>query len=169
MRKLLLLLLVPFFSGCTCMLSQVPPQYVIAGINCTAPLPDYKTKVIVTGGCTGFMVTQTPNPGFVLSLNNKSVLVTVKATGTNNKSSQVSFTVNLIDTVTPIITPLPELLTYKLKQINDVYDIADNMLIGVEKSFGDKMLMITSMDSANIRKRVIINIDSLDIPIYNWK
>ena len=98
-----LIILSLFLIGCNseCVLSQIPPQVVYAGANCTGLIPDYKTKVTVAG--CAFTLTQTPAPGFLLTATNKTANVTLKAIGTNGKSSQINFSVTLIDTVTPKI------------------------------------------------------------------
>jgi hypothetical protein len=174
--KYLLIISAFFLSGCTCLISQ-PPQFIIAGPNCTAPLPDYRTSVTVTGGCTGFILTQTPAAGTMLTQINKVANVTIKATGTNNKSSQITFTVTMIDTITPKITPMGILA---VEQVNKIYDIADNMVNKINKdfeaifpydnlglnqiidsSFYKKLLIVVSMDSMNYRKRFITFADSL--------
>jgi hypothetical protein len=178
-------------SSCSCLLSQIPPQYIYAGAGCTAPLPDYKTQVIVTGGCTGFTVTQIPEAGTILSASNMKTSVTIRAVGLNQKMSAVTFDVTMIDTITPKITPLPSLMTYQDKQIQDMYDAADRMSIASFKNFDkvfpydslggspwpdslyvDKMLVAVSLDSAGtgIRKRVVAFADSvvLDPSGVNW-
>jgi hypothetical protein len=182
MKKLFLLLFASYLlSGCACMLSQIPPQYVVSGPGCTASIPDYKPSVQVTGGCTGFTLYQTPAPGTLLTATNKTATIVLKAIGTNNKSSQVSFTVTMIDTITPKITPVGALVEYKVKQVNEVYDIADAMLHQlntefdrnfpwsaqgltpvIDSSYYKKMLIVVSLDSLNYRKRFITFADSIN-------
>jgi len=183
MKKLLILLCCVLFYGCNtdCTLSQIPNQVVYAGANCTAPLPDYKSLVTVTGGCTGFTLTQTPVPGTMLTVTNKTINVILKATGANNKTSQVYFIASLIDTVTPLIVPKTAMVEELLKRSREVYDIGDKMIGQVEtifnntfpfdsfpgirkqNSFKEKMLVIISMDSAGtgVRKRVITYQDTV--------
>lgn len=172
--------------SCSCLLSQIPPQYIYAGEGCTAPLPDYKTQVVVTGGCYGFTVTQTPLPGFLLTAVNKEVTVEIKATGANLKSSKVSFLVSMLDTITPKITPLPSLLAYQTQQVKEIYDAGDRISIAMFKEFdanfpdsissgpnyNDEMLVSISIDSAGTRKRLVTTADSIVInpgPFVKWE
>lgn len=133
MKKTIFLLIAILFAGCTpklsCLLAQFPPQIVYAGAGCTAPLPNYVTRATVVGGCTGFTVVQTPVPGTILTATNKVINVVLKATGTNGKTSQISFTVTLADTITPKITGLTAIQIQDtiLKKANALYDVADNM------------------------------------------
>jgi hypothetical protein len=128
MKTKLLVLLSVLLSSCSCILSQIPPQFIYAGSGCTAPIPDYKTQVTVTGGCTGFTVIQTPAPGTLLTTTNKTATIIIKATGTNGKSSQIQFGVSMLDTITPKITPTGSLVAYKLNQLNDVYNAGDKIV-----------------------------------------
>jgi hypothetical protein len=188
--KKLILLLIPFLFGCKplCVMSQIPPQNVIAGSNCVALLPDYTNMVNVKSGCTGYTLYQTPEPGTILTASNKSIQVTLKAQGGNGKSSQVTFWVNLIDTITPKIEPVAELLGYQIKQVNDIYDVADRMQIQMSNTFeknfpykelgikpdsipfDKKLLVIVSMDSAGTRKRMATYLnDTLKQQFYQSK
>ena len=132
MKKAIFLLIV-FLAGCNpktaCLLAQFPPKVIYANAQCQAPLPNYVPQAVVTGGCTGFVVTQTPAPGTLLTATNKTINVVIKATGTNGKSSQVTFTVTLADTVTPRITGLTAMQIQDSiqKKSNELYNIADNM------------------------------------------
>jgi len=185
MRKALLFLLAALLaSSCTCSLSQIPPQVIYAGEGCTAVLIDYKPYVTVKGGCFGFTLTQTPAAGTVLSASKQSVTVVIKATGTNLKSSQISFNVTLLDTITPKITPVGVLADYQLEQANHIYDAGDHVVkalfdtfnrnfalpdslgggkLPVDSSFFKKMLVVTSMDPAGCRKRFIAYADSVQL------
>lgn len=105
MKKLIFLAIVSvFLSGCVCTIGQIPPQYVYAGAGCSAPLPSYLEKVIATDNCALFSVTQTPEPGYILDVNNQVVNVTIKATDVFKNSSQVTFSVTLLDTIKPILS-----------------------------------------------------------------
>lgn len=133
MKKLIFLFIAVLFAGCSpklsCLLAQFPPKIVYAGAGCTATLPNYIPQATVVGGCTGFLVTQTPVPGTMLTATNKVVNVILKATGANGKISQISFTVTLADTITPKFTGLTaiEIQDTLLKKSKALYDVADNM------------------------------------------
>jgi len=104
MKKLILLLFVTaFMSSCVCTLSQIPPQYIYANADCQALLPDFKGKVTATDNCAIKVIEQTPAPGYVLSATNQVVNVLLKATDVFNNSSQVTFSVTLLDTIAPIL------------------------------------------------------------------
>jgi len=152
---------------------------VNAGPNCTAVLPDFRGKATVIGGCTGFTLAQIPAPGTTIKANTTIIL---RATGTNGKSSQISFMAILADTITPkIIFPLAQVDSL-LKKSNQLYDLADRMMGQIdeiqnnvfpfdsfpgmerEDSFKEKLLVIASRDSAGHRQRIMTYMDSLLIP-----
>lgn len=118
-------------SGCKCVLSQIPPQIIYVNSSCQAVLPDYKTKVSVSGGCTGFALTQTPLPGTILTIANKTTVV-IKATGTNGKTSQIQFNVSLADTITPVIIPDTSQFS-QAEPTKEMYDLSSyNTMIASE-------------------------------------
>lgn len=192
MKKLLFLLTAILLAGCSpklsCLLAQFPPQIVYAGAGCTAPLPNYVPRATVVGGCTGFLVTQTPVPGTMLTATNKTITVVLKATGTNNKTSQISFTVSLADTITPRISGLTamQMQDSLMKVSNALYDAADKVTGKLEELYNatfpfaqypgskpeyehdTKMLITVSMrDSVGTgRHRFQTYLDSLSFPIY---
>lgn len=108
MKKLLFLFSIFILAACgtktSCVLAQFPPQLLNANASCQASLPNYVPKAVLTGGCTGTVVTQTPAPGTLLTSANRIINVVLKATSNNGKSSQRTFTVTLTDTITPRIT-----------------------------------------------------------------
>ena len=183
MKKLLFILSLVLIYSCNmpCTIAQVSDQVVYADIYCRAQLPNYAATAKVAGGCTGYKVTQTPNPGTVLSIDNPVILVTLTAVGTNGKSSQETFTATLADTVTPRITGLTvaQLTDTLLKKSNRLYDIADSMVGKIDElmintfpydsfpgmvkeySYRDKMLIIASSDSAGQRKRYFTYADTM--------
>lgn len=188
MKKWLLFLFASqLLCSCSCLLSQIPPKYIYAEAGCQAPIPNYIPMVTVTGGCTGFTVTQTPSAGTFLTATNKVATVVIKATGLNQKSSQISFVVTMIDTITPKITPLPALMAYQEEQVKELYDAGDRITIAMFKEFdkafpwsdtvtyapgagpmtdsmyNEMMLISVSMDSAGVRKRVTTYGDSVII------
>jgi hypothetical protein len=122
-------------------------------------------------------VTQTPAPGYVLTTANSSTTVIIKATGSNGKSSQVSFRVALADTITPKITPIGVLAEYQLNQAKELYNAGDRIvryisevtnrqpwvdsIAGLKDQISDsaKMLIVTSYQG----KRVIAFADTISL------
>jgi hypothetical protein len=142
MKKLLILLTV-ILSGCsTCLMSQPPTQFIYVGPECSAPLPDYTGKIIVTDNCGISNINQVPAAGFILNYTTQQTTVTITATDVFNNKTAINFLVKLIDTVPPVIT-YADLMTH-LDKVNDLYDIADlNLLSYIE--MGNK-----SMDSLGL-------------------
>jgi len=129
MKKLIFLLfVVTLLSSCVCTLSQIPPQYIYAGENCQAPLPDYKLKVTATDNCAIKVFEQIPAPGHLLTATNQVVDVTIKATDVFNNISQVVFSVTLVDTIAPVLTIDPTLTAYHFEELGGLYDIADRAI-----------------------------------------
>lgn len=138
MKKILLFISVMILaSSCTCMLAQIPPQYVFVGSNCEAPLPDYVPMVVVSDNCSIKSVVQTPAPGTILSITNPVVTVKIRATDAFDNFSEVSFTVTAKDLEPPVITPTGDLLTDNWMKINNMYDQADRMLAEQEAFFDE--------------------------------
>jgi len=138
MKKLIILFAVVLLaSSCTCLLSQVPPQYIVVGENCEAVLPDYTTQVTVTDNCSVKTITQTPVKGTLLNANNPQVTVTIRATDTFDNFTEISFTVKAIDTVPPVIIPTGDLLTDNWVKIHSLYDQADRLLAEQEQYFDE--------------------------------
>lgn len=136
MKKLLFFAIVMLMaSSCTCLIAQIPPQYVYVTANCEAILPDYVPMVTVSDNCQIKSVTQTPQPGFVLNAANAQVTVTIRATDAFDNFSEVSFTVKALDTIPPVITPTGDLLTDNWNKINSMYDSADRLLAEQEQYF----------------------------------
>jgi hypothetical protein len=134
MKKLLFLLTI-IFSGCsTCMLAQIPPQKIYAGSGCTAPIPDYKLKITATDNCEIASFTQVPSPGTLLTASNKVATVTIKATDASGNARQVVFTVTLLDTIKPVLTIDPTLLSYQMKQVDEIYDFGDKLIAESERN-----------------------------------
>ena len=188
MKKLMtiLFLLTAFIlSSCSCLLSQIPPQIIYFDASCQAILPGYLNQVQVSGGCTGFVLTQTPDSGMIIT--DPSTNVTIKAVGSNNLSSEMSFIVMALDTVTPTIIftglPIAEQQEMYLNQIQKVYNQADKLVEQhdrwfsnifpwdsfpgtkevIDSSFYKQMLVVISLDSANtnIRKRMYSYADTV--------
>jgi len=76
MRKIFLLLSV-ILSGCSCLLSQVPPQTIYVDENCEGVIPDYRGIVIASDNCPGLTLEQIPVPGTILSVENPGANVEV--------------------------------------------------------------------------------------------
>jgi len=125
-------------SSCTCLLSQIPPQMIYAGVGCAAPLPDYIPLVAVSDNCSIASVTQTPSAGFILNSTNQSATVRIRATDVFNNWTEVSFLVTLVDTVKPVITwNGPAIAAANWDVINSIYDQADRLLAQQEVYFDE--------------------------------
>lgn len=144
MKKLLFPLLILLSSCSTMMLSQVPPQKIYAGADCSALLPDYRLQISATDNCEVSSLTQIPAPGYLLSAGNKVTTVIVKATDGSGNYSQISFTVTLIDTVKPVLTIDPELLEASLEQIQTIYDFGDR-LVAHQEAMLDRQVADTTI------------------------
>ena len=103
MKKLLILLVAVAFTSCKCVLSQIPPQVIYADADCQAQLPNYLEQVVASDNCELFAVTQTPEPGYVLDAQNQIVNVTIRAEDVFHNSTEVTFSVTLLDTIPPIL------------------------------------------------------------------
>ena len=128
MKKLLILFLLCFLCSCTCLLSQIPPQKIYTGASCSAILPDYRLKIIASDNCEIASFTQIPAPGFILNSVIKTTSVTIKATDASGNFRQIVFTVTLLDTIKPVLTIDPVLLSYQTEQINDIYNFGDKLV-----------------------------------------
>ena len=133
MKAFFISLALILLSGCGCILSQIPPQKIYAGASCTATLPDYKLKITASDNCEIVSFTQTPAAGYLLTPTNKVTTVIVKATDASGNFKQVTFTVTLLDTIKPLLIIAPELLTYNLKQIQDIYNFGDKLIARQEE------------------------------------
>ena len=102
MKKLLFLLLIPLF-GCTCVLSQIPPQVIYVDENCQGAIPDYTLIVIASDNCGDVVLTQDPLPGTIMDINNPIENVLITATDLQGNYSQLSVVVTLVDTIPPIL------------------------------------------------------------------
>ena len=102
MRKLIFLL--PFlFCSCACLLSQVPPQTIYVDENCEGVIPDYTLIVIASDNCSPVVLTQEPEPGFVLDVNTPTKDVIITGTDEFNNIATMIIPVVLIDTIPPIL------------------------------------------------------------------
>ena len=128
MKKLLYITIVLFFSGCsTCLIGQIPPQFLYVDQTCGAAMPDYLTKIRVTDNCEIDTVWQSPTRGTWLTQPANNAMI--RAIDRFGNHTDVLFTVNLIDTVPPVIEIVDStLITDVYGKIDAVYNIADRML-----------------------------------------
>ena len=138
MKKLLFFSLI-FFSGCTCLMSHVPPQYLQIEDSCAAVLPNYLPLVKISDNCTLASVLQTPAEGFILN-STLPLTVTIKATDTSGNFREVQFTVTLIDTIKPTIEYVGPLVQVNYQIIDDLYDKADLALLQMMQTFKEDSL-----------------------------
>ena len=139
MKKLTILFAVMLLaSSCTCLLSQIPPQYIYAGEGCSAALPNYIPQVAVSDNCSIASVVQTPSAGFILNASTMSVTVKIRATDNSGNFSEVSFLVSIVDTIRPVLTWDGEAIAAaNWDVINSVYDQADRLLAEQEAYFDE--------------------------------
>lgn len=103
MKKSLILFSVLFcLSGCRCLLSQIPAQFVYAEEGCQASLPNYVPLVHAFDNCILNSVVQTPVPGTILNSLQMVTRVEIKATDGSGNSSTIHFDVILADTIPPV-------------------------------------------------------------------
>jgi uncharacterized protein YceK len=184
MKKLFILLSF-VLSGCGCVLSQIPPQYIYSGAGCTGSLPDYRLKITTSDNCEIASFTQLPTPGFLLTATNKITNVTIKAMDASGNFRQVIFSVALLDTIKPVLTIDPALLSYQQEQLNDIYTAGDKIVGQLEKnlnnsfpfdsfpglrekladsSYYKQMLVVASLPEINgVRHRMIMFADSVKL------
>ena len=165
MKKTLFILVAVLLSGCGCLLSQIPPQTIYAGVGCTAPLPDYRSQVIASDNCEGILtITQNPVAGTLLTVINPAVTVILTAKDAfGNISKPLNVSVILIDTVKPI-------LSFPIGQLNmteqDMMNIYANWVAAVkvhgiakwmyDRSWQQGLVMAdtTVLDSCGIAHRI---------------
>lgn len=128
MKKLLFFAIVMLMaSSCTCLIAQIPPQYLYVGEDCGAALPDYLPLFIYTDNCGIDTVWQSPTRGTWLTTPTTTVLI--RATDKFNNHTDLMFTVTLLDTIPPqIILNDTTLITQVDGIIDALYDKADYML-----------------------------------------
>lgn len=164
--KTLLFILTIFLTSCsTCeiVLSQnMHDQILYFDQNCMAVLPDYRTKINVTGGCGGITVSQMPVPGTIITQNTS---VTIKALSTNLKFDEDVFNVALVDTITPKISVLITSVDELMQKSRTLYDAADRMVGLIDSVFANQILVIASWDSAGVRHRIVNFTDTFNLDI----
>lgn len=166
MKKLLFLLSIVLLSSCTCLLSQIPPQYIYINENCQAILPDYLTKVTATDNCVLASLIQIPEAGTILSTNNIVNDVQIRATDNTGNHTSINFNVILIDTIPPVIT-VDTTLTADDSLYGSGYDIIDALYTQADKIIADKLtffdenfpyseLGLTPQDSSYFKEYLIV-------------
>jgi len=132
MKKFFILSLVTLFlSGCGCLMSQMPPQYLQVDQSCGAALPDYLPMIKVTDNCQVVSVEQTPSAGSWLTVPTTTVLI--RATDNFNNHTDLMFTVTLVDTISPVIVVTDTTLIVK------AYDVIDSMYDNAERALARQM------------------------------
>ena len=126
MKKLLFLLSIILLSSCSCVIGQIPAQYLYVDQSCGAALPDYLTKIRVTDNCAIDTVWQSPTRGTWLTQPATTVLI--RAIDNFGNHTDVMFTVHLLDTVPPVITADTTMLVSAYGYIDNLYNTAEKML-----------------------------------------
>lgn len=126
MKKLLFLLSIILLSSCSCVIGQIPSQYLYVDQSCGAALPDYLTKIRVTDNCAIDTVWQSPTRGTWLT--NPATTVLIRAIDNFGNHTDVMFTVHLLDTVPPVITADTTMLVSTYGYIDNLYNTAEKML-----------------------------------------
>lgn len=91
--------------------------------------------VPATDNCGLASVVQTPAAGYILDAANQSVEVKIRATDLFGNFNEVSFMVTAVDTIKPVLSPLPELLSANWDTIHKVYDVAERLVAEQEQYF----------------------------------
>ena len=126
-------------ASCTCVLPQIPPQYVYVGENCEAVLPDYLTKVSATDNCVLASFIQIPQAGTILTSAMTVTDVEIRATDNHGNHSSINFSVILVDTVPPVITVDDTTLTADNTLLNSGYDIIEALYNQADRIIADKL------------------------------
>lgn len=123
MKTLLLILSVIFLSGCSCILSQIPPQTVYANDNCQGFIPDYRPMIVISDNCPdGVVLVQMPLPGTIVDDVHPSITVNIWGDdASGNRSNVIEIPVLLIDTVPPILSWPEGQIAMTETDLNNVY------------------------------------------------
>lgn len=86
-------------------------QSVTVNSSCLVTVPDYTTLVTVTDNCgdSNVVVTQTPSAGTTIGIGNTTIWIFAEDASGNKDSC--SFTLNVQDTILPVITDCPSNIT----------------------------------------------------------
>ncbi len=107
------------FSECTfdiTLIDNTPPeiicpvdQDVYVDDNCEYIIPDYRDEISITDNCEIAQITQSPEPGFVMSTNNPSVStsITIVAEDLSGNKSTCTFSLTAVDNTPPLFTSCP--------------------------------------------------------------
>lgn len=100
-----------------CCFSQIPTQYVYVDEQCSATLPDYTSIVTVRDNCAVAGITQSPDPGLIISANTP---VTLTAADMAGNETSMTFDVVLLDTIPPTMQ-LDSAWAYTDEEVGDMY------------------------------------------------
>jgi hypothetical protein len=165
--KKLILILMSILSGCGCIIGQIPPQYIYAGADCQASLPNYLLRVTAIDNCTIANLVQTPAPNYLLTATNLITDVVIRATDNSGNFREMKFTVTLIDTIKPIFVVDTTLFGYNAAKMTEFYDLADSYVEKITDSvlFKKWLFVISHKDNLGFRERLITFIDTLKFPL----
>lgn len=138
MKKILFLFSIVFLSSCTCIISQMPAQYIYVGENCEAILPNYLTKVTATDNCVLAHLIQIPEAGTILTAAMPVTDVQIRATDNTGNHTSINFNVILIDTIPPVIT-VDTTLTADDSLYGSGYDMIEALYTQADKIIADKL------------------------------
>lgn len=101
MKKILFILPL-LLCGCVseCLVAQIPPATIYINADCSATLPDYRSKITVTDNCQIKSIVQLPAAGVKII---GKTLVTITATDVFGNFTEASFNVTPVDTIPPVI------------------------------------------------------------------
>lgn len=165
MKKIFLLSIIVLLSSCSCLLSQIPPQYLYCDEDCQVPLPDYRTLVKATDNCGIVTITQSPAAGFIMGFPGASIEVRIRAEDNSKNFKQVRFNVTLLDTIPPVIDTTLLMVDNEIERIDRLYDVADLAVYNKMKEFDATFpyeqfgLIADDQDSTYFKERLIIYSD----------
>lgn len=126
MKKLLFLFSL-ILSSCSCLIGQIPPQYLHVDSTCGAALPDLRPMLIWEDNCGIDTVEQTPTPGSWLTQKYNTILI--RAIDNFGNYTDVLTSVELIDTIPPKLVRVDStLLISAYDHLNTLYDTAERLL-----------------------------------------
>ena len=126
MKKLLFLLSIILLSSCSCLIGQIPPQYLYVDQSCGAAMPDYLAKIRLTDNCEIDTVWQSPTFGTWLTQPANNAMI--RAVDKFGNHTDVLFTVFLLDTIPPVITADTTMAVNAYGFIDNLYNTAERML-----------------------------------------
>jgi len=127
MKKLMLILFAAVVTGCTCTMSQVPPQSLFVDQTCGAAVPDYRPLLRFTDNCAIDTIEQMPTPGSWLTEKFNTVLI--RAWDKFENYTDVLFSLELLDTIGPELVEVDSsLIAQVYENVNSLYNAADRLL-----------------------------------------